>query len=134
VREHPHAINVRAAFVAFGRGDLEAMARRFADDIVWNVGGRHALSGDYHGRENVINHLREAQRLAAGTLKMSIEDVLASDRYGAVIYRVFGKRNGHALDVKIALAIVFDDQGRWTKRFGLADDQRAVDEFWGQPA
>jgi ketosteroid isomerase-like protein len=134
VREHPHAINVRAAFAAYARGDFEVMARRFADDIVWNVGGQHALSGDYHGRENVINHLRETQRLAAGSLRMDVEDVLASDRYGAMIYRVFGTRNGSALDVRIALAITFDDQGRWTRRFGLADDQRAVDEFWGQPA
>lgn len=132
MRQHPHAINVRAAFVAYGRGDFEAMSTRFADDIVWNVGGQHVLSGDYHGRENVIEHLRETQRLANGTLSMTIEDVLASDRYSAVIYRVFGNRQGKALDVTIALAIQFDDQGRWTKRFGLANDQRAVDEFWGQ--
>lgn len=110
------------------------MSRRFADDIVWNVGGQHALSGDYHGRENVIAHLRETQRLAAGSLRMDIEDVLASDRYGAVIYRAHGQRAERALDVRIALAIQFDDHGRWTRRFGLASDQRAVDEFWGRPA
>jgi ketosteroid isomerase-like protein len=134
VREHPHAINVRAAFAALGRGDFEVMSRRFADDIVWSVGGDNPLSGTYLGRDTVVDHLRAMRQLTRGTLRYTIEDILASDRYAAVFLRAQGQRDEVALDVRIALAIVFDDHGRWTMRFGLADDERAVNDFWGRPA
>lgn len=61
--EHPNVARLRQALDDYNRGDLGAMTERWTDDILWHVGGKHPLSGDYTGREAVADYFNEVRSL-----------------------------------------------------------------------
>lgn len=128
--EHPNAARVREAFAAFNRGDVEGMRPFLAEDIVWHVGGDHPLSGDYRGREEVLAYVARVVELTGGTLAGEPLDILVDDTHAGVFQRVTATRDGRKLDVELAQALTFDDDGRWTEYWALADEQDEVDAFW----
>jgi uncharacterized protein len=128
--EHPNARHVREALEAYDRSDFEALRSFLADDIVWHVGGRHPLSGDYRGRDAVIEYCTSAQAAAGGSLRGELLEVLADDGHAAAFNRITGQRGGKQLDAVLAQAITFADDGRWSEYWALADRQDEVDEFW----
>jgi hypothetical protein len=44
--------------------------------------------------------------------------------------RITGERDDRKLDVVLAQALSFDENGRWTEYWALADEQDKVDAFW----
>ena len=48
---------VREAFDAFGRGDLDWIREHLSDDVTWHVAGHNRFSGDYQGRDTVLELL-----------------------------------------------------------------------------
>jgi uncharacterized protein len=132
VDEHPNAAQVREGFDAYNRGDLEAMRPFLAENILWHVGGDHPLSGDYRGRDAVLDYCRKALDLTGGTLKGEPLEILVNDRHAGVFQRITGQRDGKSLDVVLAQALTFDDEGRWSEYWALADEQDDVDAFWAE--
>jgi ketosteroid isomerase-like protein len=130
VDEHPNAARVRQGFEAFNRGDPEVMRSFIAEDILWHVGGDHPLSGDYRGREAALEYVARVVELTGGTLRGEPLDILVNDRHAGVFMHVTGERDGKRLDVVLAQALTFDEHGRWTEYWALADEQDEVDSFW----
>ena len=54
---HSNEDLARRGYDAFTRGDMQAVSDVFADDIVWHVGGRSPLAGDYRGKDEVLGFL-----------------------------------------------------------------------------
>ena len=54
---HPLEANVREAYVAFARGDLDAYLRHCTRDFCFNVPGRSAVSGTFrdHGGDSAVS-------------------------------------------------------------------------------
>ena len=46
--------SARAAYDAFGRGDLEALSENFADDAVWVTSDELPLGGETRGRDAIL--------------------------------------------------------------------------------
>jgi ketosteroid isomerase-like protein len=132
VVEDPIAGRVREALQAFNRGDFQKLGSFLADDVVWHVGGSHELSGDYRGREAALAYCAEAWELAGGSLHGEPFEILVSDRHAGVFNRVTGERDGRTFDVVLAQAVRFDDDGRWSEYWALADEQDVIDAFWMQ--
>jgi ketosteroid isomerase-like protein len=130
VDEHPNAARVRDGFAAYNRGDFAAMRTILAQDILWHVGGNHPLSGDYRGRDAVLDYCAKAHELTGGTLSGEPLEILANDRHAGVFQRITAERNGKRLDVVLAQALTLDDDGRWTEYWAMADQQDEVDAFW----
>lgn len=61
---------------------------------------------------------------------MEVESILASDRHIAMLMHVHGTRNGKRLDERMAEMFDVEPDGRWSEFWAMADDQKAVDEFW----
>lgn len=116
---------------AYGDSDREAMADSLADDAVWHVGGTHRLSGDYRGREAILDYFDTVREETADTMRLDPLEVMANDRHGAAFLRVTAERDGRRLDVVMADAFRFDDRGRIAEFWAHATDQAAIDEFWG---
>ena len=57
---------------------------------------------------------------------------MANDRRGAAFLRVFAHKGERRLDVEMAEAFQFDDQGRLREFWAHATDQYAIDRFWGE--
>jgi ketosteroid isomerase-like protein len=125
--EHPNAALVRRLFGAFGR-DPMAVSAAFARDIVWRVPGDTVMSGEYHGRRDVVEFLRRTGLETGGTYSSHLHTVFADDEWAVAIYRATGSRNGIDLDVEQALVIRIVD--------GLLHDVTAVplddafERFW----
>jgi uncharacterized protein len=115
--EHPNAALVRRVFASFGR-DAKAISAAFSRDIVWRVPGETVMSGEYHGRRDVVEFLRRTGLETDGTYKSHLHTVLADDDWAVAIYRATGSRNGIDLDVEQALVIRVED--------GLLRDVTAV--------
>jgi uncharacterized protein len=100
-----------------------------AEDILWHVGGKHPLSGDYRGVEAVLDYYAKVREQTGGTLTLEAVDILANDDHGGVFMRVRGEREGKTIDVELAEALTFDASGRWVEYWALADEQEKVDAF-----
>jgi len=121
---------VNRYFEAYARRDRAAMAGYFDEGIVWHVAGSHAMSGDYSGRETVLDYLARAQYLAEGSLTLTPIEVMASEDHLALFVRVRGERNGQWLDVELVEVFKIGADGRWREFWSMADDQDKVDAFW----
>ena len=128
--EHVNAARVREALEAYAKRDLDAVGDQLAKNIVWHVAGDHALSGDYEGRDAVLDYFRQVQQLTGDSLELEVDEIVANDRFAAVFLHAKGKRQERELEVKMAEAIRFDDDGRWAEYWAMANDQTAVNEFW----
>jgi ketosteroid isomerase-like protein len=129
--EHPGAERARSFLAAYAQGDLDAVLDHFTEDVLWHVTGRHHLAGDYRGRDALRGYFETVRALTGGRLEMVEDRILASDRYTAMFSRVTGRLGERAMNVLMAQTFVPGPDGRWTEYFALADDQQAVDVFWG---
>jgi ketosteroid isomerase-like protein len=127
---HPNAERLRRFLDAYARTDREEIARLLTGDAVWHVGGTHPLSGDYRGRQAILDYFDGVQRETAGTLTLQPIEIMASGQRGAAFLRVTGTRAGRSLDVVMAEAFVFTPDGLIGEFWAHASDQTAIDAFW----
>jgi ketosteroid isomerase-like protein len=125
--DHPNAALVRRVFAAFGK-DPMAVSAALARDIVWRVPGNTVMSGEYHGRREVVEFLRRTGLETAGTYKSRLHTVLADDEWAVAIYRATGSRDGIDLDVEQALVIRIAD-GLMAEVTAVPLDS-AFERFW----
>ena len=125
--EHRNAALVRRVFAAFGK-DAMAITAALARDVVWRVPGETVMSGEYHGRRDVMAFLSRTGVETGGTYASSLCTVFADDDWAVAIYRATGSRNGVDLDVDQALVMRMAD--------GLIQEVTAVpldsafERFW----
>jgi uncharacterized protein len=131
---HPNVARAESFIKAYQARDFDSLREFLAPDIVWRVAGNHRFSGEYRGVDAVIDYYRRSQEFTGGSLRIEPIEVMADDRFGGIIIRATAKRNGSSLDVTLAEAFRFDEKGRWTEFWALANDQAAVDAFWGAEA
>lgn len=124
-----NATIVRTVLDEFSRGDLAAVATHFAPDAVWEVPGRGELAGEYKGPEAIVGFLARAFELSAGTLRLQVMDVLASDGGAAHVQRVTAEHPGRTLDCVEVLAHEIVD-GMIVHTYHRPDPY-AIDAFFG---
>jgi len=125
---HPNAELLERAFSAFGREPI-VVARTLADDVVWRVPGANAMSGEYSGRDAVLQFLRQTLVLSGGTYRTELRYVVADDDRAVAVYGARGERAGRTLDIDQALFCVIRD-GRIADVTAVPFDFAAFDAFW----
>ena len=128
--QHPGVERARESMALYVKGDFDRLRDYYADDVVWHVGGKHPLSGDYRGRDALFGYFRRIRELTGGTMGLEAEAILASDRHVAMFTRVTARRDERTLDVLLAQAFRLDADGRCVEYWAGAEDQDAVDAFW----
>lgn len=126
---HPNEDLIRRGYAAFGTGDITTLGELFADDIVWHVGGRSPITGDYKGKVEVFGFFAQLAAQTGGTFRLDIHDVLANDEHVVALVKLTGEREGKALADNGAQ--VFHVVGsKVTETWFHPADQYAGDEFW----
>lgn len=79
------------------RGHVQALLENLAEDIQWTIIGTTVLSGTFHGKQEVIDHLLKplATRLANSPIVFSFDRFIAEGEY--VVMQAHGRatsRNG----------------------------------------
>ena len=120
------------AMSAISQGDVELFGEvLLADDVIWHWPGRTSVSGDYRGREAVLELLRGFHRLTGNRLSVQPIDILEGENHVMSFTHVTAEREGDHLDVTMADAMRFGPDGRVVEYWTLSNDQRAVDTFIG---
>lgn len=120
------------AMAAVSAGDVEGFADiLLADDIVWHWPGRSSVAGDYRGRDAVIGLIRGFHELTQGRLRVEPVDILEGREYLMSFTHVRADQEGSHLDVMMADAMRFGEDGRVVEYWTLSNDQEAVDAFIG---
>jgi uncharacterized protein len=127
---HPNVKRLETFLEAYSAGDDAGMRGCLADDAVWHVGGTHRLSGDYRGAPSILEYFGRVNEETGGTLRLDLLELLANDVRGAAFLRVTGERGDQQLDVTMAEAFQFDDNGRIKEFWAHATDQDAINQFW----
>jgi ketosteroid isomerase-like protein len=127
--DHPHITVFHRVLAAFSAGDMDALAQEFHPDVVWHIGGRNLLTGDYRGREDTFALLGREFELTGGTYRAQLHDVLANDDHTVALLHVTASREGKELDLGLALIFHMRDN-RISEGWVLPVDPRAYDEFW----
>jgi uncharacterized protein len=128
---HENVAKLEDFIDAYGNDDADRIRAALSEEAVWHVGGTHSFSGDYRGREAILEYFGRVGSETAGTLRLDPIELLANDERGAAFLRVTGDRKGQHLDVTMAEAFQFDDEGRIREFWAHATDQEAVNTFWG---
>jgi len=84
---HPNAERLRAAYEAYGRGDLDAVSADWTDDVLWHITGTTPIAHDRRGREEIMQFLGELMLITDGTFRLEPQRYFADDDYGVVICR-----------------------------------------------
>lgn len=87
------------------------------------------MSGEYQGRDAVLQFLRQTMVLTDGTYRTELQYVVAEDEHAVAVYRARGERNGRALDIDQALFCVIRD-GQIADVTAVPLDFPAFDAFW----
>ena len=120
------------AMAAISQGEVD----RFGDlllgeDVVWHWSGRSSVSGDYRGRAAVLDLLGGFRELTSDRLVVEPIDVLEGESYLMSFTHVTAQKDDDRLDVVMADAMRFGDDGRVVEFWTLSNDQAAVDRFIG---
>ena len=126
---HPNAELIRGGYDAFAEGDVPAVMERLADDIVWHIGGRSLLAGEYHGHDGVTEFFGKLMDMSGGTFKLAVHDVAATDRHVFVIVDIDAERDGKPYKAN-AVHVWHIADGKAEQFRAISVDAYADDEFW----
>jgi uncharacterized protein len=88
---------IERGYAAFTSGDMEAVMSLFDDDIEWVQPGQSSVSGTFHGKAEVMEHLG---RLAEKTLTVKLNQLIAEgDTVVAITEVTAGGETGEDADV-----------------------------------
>jgi ketosteroid isomerase-like protein len=117
-------------FAAFRAGDIDAVRAAIGDDAVWHFPGRTGkLAGDHAGRDAILAFLANVMGLTAGTFRLELIDVVASDANAVALFRGHGERNGRVLDNPTCLRMRIAN-GRIVELWEFVWNLYDVDAFW----
>jgi ketosteroid isomerase-like protein len=128
--EHPNAARARELFEAFAAGDADALRSGLAQDVVWRIGGRSAIAGEYRGQAALFAQMSRWRELTGGTYRASFASAVADDARLVAFYRATGTRDVRTIDLDQLLVVTVDEGRRWKRVLALPTDQYAFDAFW----
>jgi uncharacterized protein len=126
---HPNEQVLRDLDEAQTRGDVEAFAGYFTDDVVVHVPGKSSLAGVYKGKDQFLDLF---QRFLERTPEYTFEShaYLADDEHGVTLQFSHHKRGDQTLDSNDTFVCHFRD-GKISEFWLFSEDLEAVDAFLG---
>jgi len=124
-----NAAVIRRGYEAFIAGDMDTLMDQYTEDSVWHVGGSGPLSGDKKGKDAILAYFGELASRTNGTLKITLEDVTAGDKYTVGIHTYSAERDGKSIGQRSVL--VFSISGdKVTEVLEMHEDTAKADDFW----
>jgi uncharacterized protein len=128
--EHPNVARIRDGYAAFANGDFAVLTDLFADDLVWHVGGRSQLAGEYRGRDDVFAFFGKIMEVTEGSFRLDVHTILADDEHGVALVFGTASRGGRTI-TDIAAHVFHIRDGKVTEYWNATTDQYAFDELIG---
>ncbi len=100
----------------------------YADDAVFHYSGGTDLAGTHVGKEACLTAMITA-RIRAQSELLEVMDVMAGDRFGALVVRERLERDGEAHEITRVLRFRVGD-GQIQECWLLDEDQALIDHLW----
>jgi uncharacterized protein len=128
--EHPNVARMKDGYAAFATGDFAVLNDLFADDLVWHVGGRSQIAGDYHGRDAVFGMFGKLMEITQGTFHQETHAVFADDEHAVALVIATAGRDGQSI-TGYDVHVCHMRDGKVTEFWTAATNQYAFDELVG---
>ena len=120
---------VRRGYEAFSAGDMETLAELFAEDAVWHVPGNAGISGNKQGRDAISAFFAELFSLSGGTVKVTLQEVIAGDEHTVALDHLQAERNGTVLDQN-SVNVFRIRGGKVIEVSQFSEDTERAGSFW----
>ena len=122
----------RKGYQAFNEQHLEDAMDTIDDDIVWHSGGENPISGEFKGKQAVMELFMKFGQLTEGTSEFDIHDVVASEDHTVVIGTATATRHGRTHASRFVDIIHPAKDGKAKEFWRFVEDQAADDEFFNE--
>jgi hypothetical protein len=119
----------RKGYQAFNELKLDEAMDTIADDIVWHSGGDGPISGEFKGKQAVMELLMKYGQLTEGTSEFDIHDILASEDHTVIIGTASATRHGRTHTSRFVDVVHPGKDGKAKEFWRFVEDQAADDEF-----
>jgi ketosteroid isomerase-like protein len=127
---HPNEELLRRYFKATESEDLATLDELFADNITAHIGGRHALSRDFQGKEAVFGFFGQLAERSGGTARLHLQDALTDDWFAVALVELAGTAGGEVLDGERAVLVLRIQNGRFVELWSHHYDQQKMNRVW----
>lgn len=127
--EHPNAQLARAAWRAVSGGDVDALERILAPDVVWHATARAPWQGDHAGPQAISDFLARIGELMQ-VFDARLDDVLVSADRVAMVFHVRVQVASRTIEIDYLL-LARVKGGRAAEIWTLPLDPAALAEFFG---
>ena len=122
----------RKGYQAFNEQHLEDAMDTIDDDIVWHSGGENPISGEFKGKQAVMELFMKFGQLTEGTSEFDIHDIVASEDHTVVIGTSTATRHGRTHASRFVDIIHPAKDGKAKEFWRFVEDQAADDEFYNE--
>ncbi len=127
--EHPNAQLARAAWRAVSGGDVDALERILAPDVVWHATARAPWQGDHAGPQAISDFLARIGELMQ-VFDARLDDVLVSADRVAMVFHVRVQVASRTIEIDYLL-LARVKGGRAAEIWTLPLDPAALAAFFG---
>ena len=120
---------VRSGYAAFSSGDMDTLKGLFTEDAVWHSGGSGRMAGTKQGRDAIMAFFGDLYSLSDGTVRVTLEDVVAGENHTVGIQRNHAERNGKTMDQR-AVVVFRLTGGKVSEVHEFLEDTAKADSFW----
>jgi uncharacterized protein len=120
---------IRRGYAAFSAGDMATLNELFTEDAVWHVPGAGPLSGAKEGREDILSFFGELMSRSAGTLQVTLDDVVGGAQHTVALNRNQATRGSQTLQQNAVVVFQLRD-ARVREARQYFDDTARNDAFW----
>jgi ketosteroid isomerase-like protein len=124
--EHPNAAAYRRAAEAFRSGNLSAIERLVAEDVVWHVPGDNPMAGDIQGRQALLEWLGRVSGLG---FWLREHDVFGDDEHVCALSYMGARRDDLEVETRVVSVFHFRD-GRQVERWFYPENRDAWDRIF----
>lgn len=121
---------VRRTYELFAEGKIAEAAEHYAPDAVWTFPGDNAVTGEYKGRDAIVNELvPKLVKLSQGSYKATLADVADSAEHTFALQHSQAQRDGQSRNYFVCnIFTVRDGLIRSVETYPF--DAQAQDSFW----
>ncbi|GAA5194231.1 hypothetical protein GCM10023346_21160 [Arthrobacter gyeryongensis] len=121
---------VRRSYELFAEGRIAEAAELYAPDAVWTFPGQNALTGEYTGRDAIVNEfLPKLFGISGGTYRATLMDVADGDGHTFALQHSQAERDGQSIDYVLCNVISIEG-GLIRTVHTYPWDASAQDAFW----
>jgi ketosteroid isomerase-like protein len=125
---------IRQYFDHLLSGQLDALGKLFADDVVWHQPGGSKVSGTYRGTAALFEHLGRFMKLSQGSFRIdAVEEIMGNAALVAARIHFVAQRNGRTLAMN-GVDLMRVAGGKIREVWLFSGDQAAEDAFWDAAA